>query len=470
MKTRMRFVVLLLLGICGSAFAQQPTIVTINSSPLRINVGSDGSFQVFNSAVPGTGQIFPQGCTLADMGVFLFMNDVLYAPNFAAHGCGTATGNLGDYTPWEPIGISAVTGDGTRGNPFSVSVGLRAPNTDVTATVTVTYVRGNNFFRLRKQFFSTSGVDDANIFLGADIFLAGSDDGIYRLEPTLNAPGGLSCDEEEDAYNILLIPLTPATRFTASDFSDVWAQIAVNELDNDATPEGCVDNGAALQWNDIFATTLAVEFNSAISFGEIPSRTAFEAFAVSATPSAVEIRPGQSVTFNLTVTRNPEVPFNSPVTFFAELPEGLTATFNPTGLGAPGAGTATVTVTAAPNVFPGTYRNVAFFATGGNETHGTTVTVSVLCDPPLILSVDNPQSQTVKRGSTVTLRVRSAAEGAASYQWYRGVAPLTFDAIPGATSAEFTTPAVNDLQQYWVRVTNACGTADSNTATLIPID
>ena len=50
--------------------ATAPQIVTINGDPLKINVAADGSFQVFNAAVPGSGQIFPTGCNFGDMGVF----------------------------------------------------------------------------------------------------------------------------------------------------------------------------------------------------------------------------------------------------------------------------------------------------------------------------------------------------------------------------------------------------------------
>ena len=465
MKMRMTSLLALLLLAAVGASAQ--TIRSISSSPLTINVASDGSFQVYNDAVPGTGQIFPDDCDIADMGLMLNIDGALFAPNFRGHGCGSATGNLGDYTAWTPLGISEVLGDGSVTSPFTVFVSLGAGGTDVTARLTVTYVSGRNYFRIRKEFF-TSSTHTANAFLGADIFLAGNDSGIYHLETTLSAPGGRNCEEAE-SYNILLIPLTTATRFTSSSFSDVWAQIAANELDNDATPEGCIDNGSALQWNNVFGHANAVRYDSALSFGEIPPVARFQGFALSTTQPSVNLRPGDTLTFRLDAQHNAETDFDDPLTFFAELPAGITATFNPTGVAAPGDGSTTVTLRIADNIFPSTYP-ITLLASGGGEVHGTTFNITVQCDPPFVLAINAPQSQTIKRGSRATLRVKSEASGGSTYQWFNGVAPMTGSPVAGATSAEFTTPVVNDIQQYWVRVSNACGTADAGTATIIPVD
>ena len=38
--------------------------------------------------------------------------------------------------------------------------------------------------------------------------------------------------------------------------------------------------------------------------------------------------------------------------------------------------------------------------------------------------------------------------------------------VDGANSRNYTTPALQFSQTYWVRVTNGCGTADSNSATI----
>ena len=56
------------------------------------------------------------------------------------------------------------------------------------------------------------------------------------------------------------------------------------------------------------------------------------------------------------------------------------------------------------------------------------------------------------------------------YQWFAGHAGFTSTPIPGATSSTFTTPAINSSSEFWVRISDACGTIDSQTATLTPFD
>lgn len=454
--------------IAAGAYAQ-PSLVTINSSPLKINVAGDGSFQVFNSIVPGFGQIFPTSQQYGDFGVFADIDGTLFAPNFPAHG-GTATGALGTYTPWTEVALTNVSGDGSPTNPYNVAISLRAPGTDVRVTVIVTHVRGNNFFRLRTQFFSdTAHVIDA--FVGADIYLAGSDNGIFVSVPELNAVGGKNCDPADGAYNILLIPITPASRFTSSHFADVWRQIGARELEN--TGEGsavCTDNGAAIQWSDIMRDSLSVELNTAVSFGDVPSPANFFGFFVDVTPDVVAVSPGQAVNLTVNVTHNEELGFNAPVTLSApNLPPGMNISFARTSFPAPGDGTTTATLTIDSSIFPQFYRSVGIFGSGGGESHGAFVSVDVLCDPPIILGLptSQPQSQSVPRNATATLTVKPESAGV-TYQWYRGYAPLTFSPIAGATSASYTTGPVTEVQEYWVRVTNPCGTVNSRTAIITP--
>jgi hypothetical protein len=59
-----------------------------------------------------------------------------------------------------------------------------------------------------------------------------------------------------------------------------------------------------------------------------------------------------------------------------------------------------------------------------------------------------------------------AATGTAplTYQWYVGASGNTRSPAGGATSSSYTTPPPSSSTKYWVRVSNASGTADSNTA------
>ncbi|HET8775136.1 MAG TPA: FG-GAP-like repeat-containing protein [Thermoanaerobaculia bacterium] len=88
------------------------------------------------------------------------------------------------------------------------------------------------------------------------------------------------------------------------------------------------------------------------------------------------------------------------------------------------------------------------------------------CTPPSITS--QPQSTTINFGSSTTLSVTASGTAPLSYQWYRGPSGTTTSPVNGATSSSVT---VNPgaTTSFWVRVTNACGTANSAAATVTVI-
>jgi uncharacterized protein (TIGR03437 family) len=83
--------------------------------------------------------------------------------------------------------------------------------------------------------------------------------------------------------------------------------------------------------------------------------------------------------------------------------------------------------------------------------------------PPSITT--QPASQTIANGQTATLTVAANGSGPLSYQWYRGTKGDNTTAV-GTNSPTFTTPALTVTTNYWVRVSNSYGSADSNTATI----
>jgi hypothetical protein len=85
------------------------------------------------------------------------------------------------------------------------------------------------------------------------------------------------------------------------------------------------------------------------------------------------------------------------------------------------------------------------------------------CTPPAITG--QPGSPAIAAGSSATLSVSATGTGPLSYQWFTGTSGNTASPIPGGTGPSITvTPA--STTSYWVRVTNACGTANSATATV----
>ena len=76
----------------------------------------------------------------------------------------------------------------------------------------------------------------------------------------------------------------------------------------------------------------------------------------------------------------------------------------------------------------------------------------------------DPVSAVINATQSTTLSV-TASGGELSYQWYRGASGVMSDPVAGANSPSLiVTPAATT--SYWARVFNACGSANSNAATV----
>lgn len=274
--------ILLAIAVCCTLGVHAvPAVQTIPGTPLKILIGDDTSYQVLNSSIGGSGQIYPGNCTtsVADAGIFTSIGGVLYAPDFQQHFCASATGGIGPSVAWTPVSMSGVTGNGTPLSPYAVNVVVNAGTSGVTMSATYTYVDGDPFFRITKVFTATNPAA-LNVYTGADIFLANSDAGIPYLEPTSTSPGGKDCGSVP-TYTILLIPTTPADHYTALGFSSVWSEIGTQGNLSDTVGGSCIDNGAALQWQRTLNAGTSVTITSAVSFGPIPSIVQFNVTSVS---------------------------------------------------------------------------------------------------------------------------------------------------------------------------------------------
>lgn len=76
-----------------------------------------------------------------------------------------------------------------------------------------------------------------------------------------------------------------------------------------------------------------------------------------------------------------------------------------------------------------------------------------------------PESTEICEGSGALLSVTATGTAPLTYQWYLGESGDTGSPIVGATSSTYNAEP-GATQDYWVRVTNACGSADSDTATV----
>ena len=99
-------------------------------------------------------------------------------------------------------------------------------------------------------------------------------------------------------------------------------------------------------------------------------------FTLSAAPVSLSVAQGTSGTVSIATTVSGN--FNSVVTLSVSgLPAGVTATFSPSSIAAPGAGTSVMTVTAGASAAVGTFP-LTITATNGSTTHTTTVNLTII--------------------------------------------------------------------------------------------
>jgi hypothetical protein len=85
------------------------------------------------------------------------------------------------------------------------------------------------------------------------------------------------------------------------------------------------------------------------------------------------------------------------------------------------------------------------------------------CSAPTITNTSG--AGTVTSGTTRNLSVTATGTAPFTYQWYRGNSGDTSTPV-GTNSSSYNTPPITAQTTFWVRVTNSCGTADSNNITI----
>src|SRR5215471_17389486 len=133
-------------------------------------------------------------------------------------------------------------------------------------------------------------------------------------------------------------------------------------------------------------------------------------FTLSASPTSLSVAQGSSGSSTISTTVSGG--FNSAVSFSVSgLPSGVTGTFNPTSIAAPGSGNSTLTFSASTTATTGT-ANVTVTATGGGVTHTTTValTVTSTATPDFSLSA-SPSSLSIAQGSSGTSTISTTVSG-----------------------------------------------------------
>ena len=157
---------------------------------------------------------------------------------------------------------------------------------------------------------------------------------------------------------------------------------------------------------------------------------------VTAAPVAVTVPQGSSGTS--TITTAVAGGFSSAVALSASgLPSGVTASFNPSSIAAPGSGTSTLTLTASSSAAAGTY-SITVTATGGGVTATTpvSVTVSTGSTPSFTLKA-SPTSVSVQQGSSGTSTITATISGG-----YSAAIAMSASGMPSGVTTSFSPSSI----------------------------
>lgn len=192
------------------------------------------------------------------------------------------------------------------------------------------------------------------------------------------------------------------------------------------------------------------------SCGTVDSSTATVNVQAACSNIGITVQPqSQTITNGQTVTLSVSVNGTNPTYQWYTGFSGDTA--NPI----PGAGSATYT-TPALSVSTRYWVRIKN-ACSSRDSNDALITVVTTCVPPAFTT--QPANATILPGTNTTLSVAASGTGL-HYQWYQGAASDTTKPIANTDSATYTTPILTATAKYWVRISNACGVKDSQTATV----
>ncbi len=163
-------------------------------------------------------------------------------------------------------------------------------------------------------------------------------------------------------------------------------------------------------------------------------RTPSGSFTVSASPTSISALPGTQGTS--TITTAVSGGFSNAISLTASgLPAGVTASFNPSSIAAPGSGTSTMTLTVGSTTVPGAYP-ITVTGTGGGIQQSATVTLTVTASANFTLS-SSPASVSVVQGTQGTSTLTTAVSGG-----FSNAISLTASGLPAGVTAGFNPSSI----------------------------
>ena len=177
-----------------------------------------------------------------------------------------------------------------------------------------------------------------------------------------------------------------------------------------------------------------IELHPVLNIVFNPSSTAD--FSVAASPASLSVTQGSSGSSTISTTVSGG--FNSAVSLSASgLPAGVTASFSPASIAAPGSGSSNLTFTASSTATTGT-SNVTVTATGGGVTHTTTValTINAAAAPTFNLTA-SPSTVSVIHGSSASTTISSTVSGG-----FNAAVSLSASGLPTGVTASFSPASI----------------------------
>jgi len=234
-------------------FAQ--TVVPIfetSSNPLIIYVASDLSAQV--SYKEQDMQVHPPTQELADSGFFILFPDFgnVYGPDFGSHPGGTSV--TVPPTPWTPVSQEGTPdGDGSSGNPWTLTTTVNSAGGEVKVEQKVTYVDGDKDAEWEWIVTNISGGSlNCQFTHAAAMYMQGDGNAYGYHDPATGAVGGYN---QARTWYEQLTPVIPAlSAYEVNDYGTIWSHIIGDPagtgfgLQNLVTPD-YTKIAAGLQWD-----------------------------------------------------------------------------------------------------------------------------------------------------------------------------------------------------------------------------
>jgi uncharacterized membrane protein len=159
-------------------------------------------------------------------------------------------------------------------------------------------------------------------------------------------------------------------------------------------------------------------------------------FTVTASPAALSVTQGTSGASVISTTVSGG--FNSAVSLAVSgLPAGVTASFSPASIAAPGNGSSTLTLSASSTATTGTV-SLSITATGGSVSHTTTIalTVNSAATPDFSVSA-SPASLSVTQGSSGSSTISTTVSGG-----FNSAVSLSVSGLPAGVTAAFSPTSI----------------------------